>query len=168
MRRKFSTVIMMMLLLGSIVQSCTDINSTSNQSIAARDNVTLGLAYLKAGNKVRAKEKLLRAFHETPQSPETLDAMAYFGEETGDVARASQYYEQAYRLAPDNGAVLNNYGVFLCKHHQADKAEKLFLKAANLQNYINTAKAYENAGVCALTVNDKAKAKYYFTKALAN
>ncbi|HEV2613925.1 MAG TPA: tetratricopeptide repeat protein [Gammaproteobacteria bacterium] len=123
---------------------------------------------MKQGNKVRAKEKLLRALHETPQDPITLDAMAYFWEETGNTALASQYYEHAYGLAPNDGAVLNNYGIFLCKQHQEKKAEALFLKAAHLQNYINTAKAYENAGVCALTVNDKAKAKDYFTKALAN
>jgi type IV pilus assembly protein PilF len=154
--------------LSSLFQSCADIHSTPNQNSAAQDNVALGLAYLKSGNKVRAKEKLLRALQESPQNPITLDAMAYFWEETGNMALASQFYEHAYRLAPHDGAVLNNYGIFLCKQHQEKKAEVLFLKAANVQNYINTAKAYENAGVCALTINDKAKAKDYFTKALAN
>jgi type IV pilus assembly protein PilF len=125
-------------------------------------------SYLKNGNKVRAKEKLLYALHESPQDPITLDAMAYFWENTGNITLASQYYEQAYRLAPNDGAVLNNYGVFLCRQHQPQKAETLFLKAASLENYINTAKVYENAGICSLRVNDKAKAKDYFTKALAN
>lgn len=166
MLRKFSTVVLV--LLCNITQSCTTEVLDTNQNLASRDNVALGLEYLKNGNKVRAKEKLLRALHESPQSPVALYTMAYYWENTGNVALASQYYEHAYQLAPNDGAVLNNYGVFLCKQHQVQRAETLFLKAANLQNYINTAKAYENAGVCALTVNDKAKAKDYFTKALAN
>jgi type IV pilus assembly protein PilF len=167
MRRKFLNVAAV-LLLSSFIQSCTSVNSNINQNVASSDNVALGLAYLKNGNKIRAKEKLLRALHESPQNPVTLEAMAYFWEETGNTALASQYYAKAYELAPDDGTVLNNYAIFLCKQHHAPQAEILFLKAANLQNYINTAKAYENAGVCALTVNDKAKAKDYFTKALAN
>jgi len=166
MLRKFSTVVL--ILLCNIIQSCTPVAFDANQNLAARDNAALGLEYLKNGNKVRAKEKLLRALHESPKSPAVLDAMAYYWESTGNIALASQYYEHAYQLAPNDGAVLNNYGVFLCKQHHVQRAEILFLKAANLQNYINTAKAYENAGVCALTVNDKAKAKDYFTKALAN
>lgn len=167
MRRKFLSVIIIVL-LSSVVQSCAEVNSNPNQNLASQDNVALGLAYLKSGNKVRAKEKLLRALQEAPENPIVLDAMGYFWQQTGNKVAASQYYERAYQLAPNDGAILNNYAIFLCKQHHAKKAEVLFLKAANLQNYINTAKAYENAGICALTVNDKAKAKDYFTKALAN
>lgn len=136
--------------------------------MAARDNVVLGLAYLDKGNKIKAKEKLLYALNESPRDPIVLDAMAYFYEETQDISLASIYYKKAYGIAPNNGAVVNNYAVFLCKQHQQEAAEKLFLKAANLQNYLNTAKAYENAGVCALQVGDTLKAKEYFTKAVVN
>ncbi|MDX2165332.1 MAG: tetratricopeptide repeat protein [Gammaproteobacteria bacterium] len=136
--------------------------------MAANDNVALGLAYLNEGNKVKAKEKLLFALEESPNNPLVLDSMAYFWEVTQNVALASAFYQKAYDIAPNDGAALNNYAVFLCKHGQEKKAETLFLKAVHLQNYVHTAKAYENAGVCALKAGESAKAKEYFTKALVN
>ena len=136
--------------------------------MAANDNVALGLAYLKEGNKIKAKEKLLLALHESPNDPRVLDSMAYFWESVQNISLASTYYKRAYEIAPNDGAVLNNYAVFLCKHGKEKKADILFLKAVHLQNYINTAKAYENAGVCALKRGDTAKAKEYFTKAVVN
>ena len=61
---------------------------------------------------------------------------------------------------------MNNYGTFLCRQGEYKKAETYFLNAIKDVNYIHTAGAYENAGLCALEVPDLAKAKLYFTSAL--
>jgi type IV pilus assembly protein PilF len=67
---------------------------------------------------------------------------------------------------PGSGAQLNNYGAFLCRQAQYQKADEYFLKAVKDPKYEHTAGAYENAGLCAMAIPDPAKAKTYFTKAL--
>ncbi len=146
--------------------------SSGSNRMAADDNVKLGLAYPQAGNTPRAKEKLLMAADQAPRWPVAKDALGYFFESTGDKKEAEKYYQQAILLSPHDGASLNNYGAFLCRDHRAVEAEKMFLQAAAIPDYLNTAEAYENAGLCALTLSqsdkkaDKNRAKIYFKKAL--
>jgi len=153
------------------LQACVSSDKINNShqnlnQIAADDNVKLGLAYLQEGNTPRAKEKLLMAVEQAPRWAVAKDALGYFFEVTGDKKTAEKYYQQAIILSPYDGASLNNYGTFLCRDHRPVEAEKMFLKAAIIPDYLNTAEAYENAGLCALTIPDKNKAKIYFEKAL--
>ncbi len=137
-----------------------------NRAEAASYNIQLGLAYLKQGNRPRAKRKLLVALSQAPDSPAVNSAMAYFMEKTGDLKEAKSYYQKAMSLAPSSGAQLNNYGAFLCRQGHYNKAEEYFAKAVKDIHYENTAGAYENAGLCAIAVPDYTKAKEYFIKAL--
>jgi type IV pilus assembly protein PilF len=134
---------------------------------AARINVELGLAYIERRDLPRAKTKLMMALKQDANSPVVLDAMAYYQEITQNYVSAEQYYRRAVKLAGNKGAPLNNYGAFLCRRNQYKKAEIYFMKAVKDQSYINSADAYENAGLCALAVPNVADAKTYFRKALA-
>lgn len=152
-----------------LLQGCV---SPGPNRIAADDNVKLGLAYLQEGNMPIAKEKLLMAADQAPGWAVAKDALGYFFESTGDKKEAEKYYLQAIALSPHDGASLNNYGVFLCRDHRPVEAEKMFLRAAAIPDYLHTAEAYENAGLCALTLPksdkkaDKEMARIYFKKAL--
>jgi type IV pilus assembly protein PilF len=110
---------------------------------------------------------LLTALVQNPSSAETHDAMAYFLEQTGDPQNAQKYYLKAIALGPQQGAPLNNYGAFLCRQGQYQQAEDYFLRAIADPNYINTASAYENAGLCATLIPNWKKAAFYLEKALA-
>lgn len=134
-------------------------------SRAASYNVQLGLGYLKQGDRPRAKKKLLTAHQQEPNSSEVNAAMAYYFEQTKELAQAEKYYMKALALSSNSGAQLNNYGTFLCRQGQYQKAETYFLKATADEQYINTAGAFENAALCALAIPDKEKAKVYFGKA---
>lgn len=157
-----------------LIQSCQyNNNATSKIGLrqhqnqrAAMYNTQLGLAYLAQGDRPRAKRKLLMALDEDPKSPHVNAAMAYFMEKTGAMSEARLYYRKAVRIAPRNGAQLNNYGAFLCRNGQYALAEAYFLKAVKDVEYEHTAGAYENAGLCAVAIPDYAKAKKYFTQAL--
>lgn len=133
---------------------------------AASYNTQLGLAYLKQGDRPNAKRKLLLALSQAPHSPDANAAMAYFMEMSGEIDKARLFYEKAMTMAPGKGAQLNNYGAFLCRHGQYERAEQYFLRAANDINYEHTAGAYENAGLCAMAIPNYIKAKHYFAKAL--
>ncbi len=133
---------------------------------AASYNTQLGLAYLKQGDRPRAKRKLLAALNLAPHSADVNAAMAYFFEKTGDVKEARLFYKKALSLAPSSGAQLNNYGTFLCRQGNYKEAEGYFLNAVKDVHYTNTAGAYENAGLCVAAIPDYAKARRYFAKAL--
>jgi type IV pilus assembly protein PilF len=156
-----------------LLQSCqqnTALKSSQSrkdkQQEAATYNVQLGMAYLQQEDRKRAKRKLLTALEQAPDSPDTHAAMAYYLEKTGDLKQARSYYKKALLFAPNSGSQLNNYGTFLCRIGNNKEAEGYFLKAVQDMHYINSAAAYENAGLCAAAVPEYEKAKVYFTKAL--
>ena len=133
---------------------------------AALYNTQLGLVYFAQGDRVRAKRKLLIALKQDPQSVNAHAAMAFYLEKTGDKQLAESFYQQAVALSSGDGAQMNNYGAFLCRQKRYHSAEQYFLLAVKDKQYIHTAAAYENAGLCAETLSDYSKARYYFNKAL--
>ncbi|MBN9231987.1 MAG: type IV pilus biogenesis/stability protein PilW [Legionella sp.] len=138
----------------------------ANLQRAAAINVQLGLEYLRQGNYPRAKAKLLAAQQQDDKSPDTSSALAYYFEQTKELKKAQTFYLKALHLGGSGGAQLNNYGAFLCRQGQFDRAQQYFRKAIADVNYINTASAWENAGLCALSASQPAQAKIYFTHAL--
>lgn len=138
----------------------------NNNSMAAMDNMQLGLAYLAQGDRTKAKYKLLLALQQDPNSAQVQDAMAYFFEMTGNTTQAENYYQRAIQITPSSGAEHNNYGVFLCRQGEYEKSEQQFLAAVTDNNYLNTAKAYENAGLCTQQIPDLQKAEFFYTQAL--
>ncbi|WP_058499211.1 type IV pilus biogenesis/stability protein PilW [Legionella gratiana] len=170
MLKKFYSLLIMACLL---MQACTHNEESGKQNLkkpdlskAASYNVQLGLGYLKQGDRPRAKKKLLTALEQEPTSPDVNSALAYYFEQTKELDQAEKYYLKAISLTGSGGAQLNNYGAFLCRQGDYKKAEKYFLKAVNDLQYIHTAGAYENAGLCALSVLNEERAMFYFAKAL--
>jgi type IV pilus assembly protein PilF len=135
-------------------------------SKAASYNIQLGLGYLKQGDRPRAKKKLLTAMEQEPKSADVNAAMAYYFEQTNELEQSKKYYLKAISLSSHSGSQLNNYGTFLCRQGEYKKAETYFLNSVKDEHYVNTAAAYENAGLCALAVPDNDKAKLYFNTAL--
>jgi len=133
---------------------------------AATYNAQLGLAYLKQGDRARAKRKLFLALSQAPKSPNAHASMAYFMEQCGSIGDAHLYYKKAIALSHSSGSQLNNYGAFLCRQGQYRQAEQYFLKAVKDMEYEHTAGAYENAGLCVMAIPDEKKAALYFAKAL--
>jgi len=137
-----------------------------NLKSAAEYNVQLGLSYLGEGKIDRAKEKLLTALEQNPNSASAFGAMAYFWERTGNIKRAEEYYLKALNLSNNQGDAENNYGAFLCRIKRYSEAERHLLRAANDAQYIHTAAVYENLGVCEADAGDLQKAHLYLQKAL--
>lgn len=133
---------------------------------AANDNVQLGVSYLQQGDMARAKNKLLLAMDQAPNWAPAQDAMAYYLENTGDNQGAEKYYQHAIALDPKSGRAQNNYGAFLCHTGRYQEAVQHFNLAVQDPSYINTAAAYENAGLCAMQIPDITNAIVYFQKAI--
>jgi type IV pilus assembly protein PilF len=152
----------------TVTQSNEISTPKANQSKASAVNLQLAVGYLQQGDIDRAKQKLLLAQKQAPNSPDVFDTFGYFYATTGDKDKAMSYYQKALSLSPRNGKILNNYGVYLCKQRQYQKAIDYFSQAVKDPDYLTTGEAYENAGLCALEIPNNALAHDFFTKALEN
>lgn len=144
------------------------VQADANNPEAAAYNTQLGIGYLREGEYSKAKAKLILAQKQDPTSPEVWDALAFYSEATGDLATAEKDYLKAIQLAPKKGSALNNYGVFLCKQGRYQASLAYFVKANQDPDYLNVAATYENAGLCAEEIPNKAVAQSYFIQALKN
>jgi type IV pilus assembly protein PilF len=147
-------------------EQITQPNAQQRAVAAAKINTQLGLAYLNQGQLPLAKQKLLLAMQQNPDSITVMDAMAYFWETTGNQNLALKNYQRAVALAPTSGRALNNYGAYLCRKGQYQLAEKYLLAAANEPRYIDSGAAFENAGLCAMAIPDDEMAGKYFIQAI--
>jgi len=148
-------------------QTIPNTNEGKKKITAAQINARLGMAYFERHDLQRAKQKFLLALDEAPTIPETWYSMAYFLENTGNKAKAKEYYLKAVQLSPGRGDVLNNYGTFLCRTGEYHNAINQFVKATQDPAYLGQAAAYENAGLCALKIPNKNKAGQFFERALS-
>lgn len=162
------------LITNSLVSCGSTSNNTQNLTThlygynpkAAQINAQLGLAYLKEGEVERAKHKLLLALRQNPNSSQVQSAFAYFYEKTAELTLAEQYYLKAINLQPAAGEFHNNYGTFLCQQKRFKEAQREFTLAVEDKNYLYTAEAYENLGLCAMENHNYQQARVFFTKAL--
>jgi type IV pilus assembly protein PilF len=170
MGAKIKNILLLLFVLSSLT-ACHTLTSTPDSGhdkkvTAAGLNIQLGMAYLERHEVQRAKQKFLKALREAPQLPEVWYSLAYYFEVTGDKPRATRCYLRALELAPKRGDTNNNYGTFLCRSHHYKDAIKHFLIATQDVEYLDTASAYENAGLCAELVPAPRAAISYFESAL--
>lgn len=163
-------ITIVLLLVLSILTACQTFQHADPKKdkkvVAAGINIQLGMAYIDRHEIQRAKQKLLMAVHEAPQLPEAWYSMGYFFEITGEKGRARNCYVRALELAPKRGDTNNNYGTFLCRSRQYREAIHRFLVATQDVEYLDTASAYENAGLCAELIPDRPLAIRSFEAAL--
>ncbi|GAA5191107.1 type IV pilus biogenesis/stability protein PilW [Ferrimonas gelatinilytica] len=170
--RLFSTILVAGCLAGCVQN--TTYSGTDTQvaearydaNAAARDRISLGLAYLDRGEAEQAKFNLEKALEHAPKLSDALLAMAYYYDSVQDEKNAEIYYRKAVDAKSDNADAANNLGVFYCRHGRYPEAERWLLKAVETPGYIRMAQTYENLGLCTLEAGWTDKAAGYFEKAL--
>jgi type IV pilus assembly protein PilF len=153
-----------------LVGGCTstisgDVPEVSDKD-AARFNVQLGISYLQRGNLQDAREKLERAVEQDPNFPSAHAALGLLYERVGEMDKAGSHLRRASQLAPDDAAMLNNYGGFLCRRGERKAGIEYFDRAARNAFYRTPEVALTNAGVCARGIPDVATSETYFRRAL--
>jgi type IV pilus assembly protein PilF len=138
----------------------------SDSRRAAESNTSLGLEYMERGQYEVALGKLKKAVREDPGYAPAHTVMAVLYERIGEFALAGKSYQKAYQADPANGDVNNNYGVYLCKSGEANKAMGHFLKALDDPFYSSPSVALTNAGACEMGDGDLAEANNYLRRAL--
>lgn len=117
---------------------------------AAEVNVSLGQAYLEQNRLELALDKLKKALQLDPKLPSAHTVIAVIYERINDRESAAFHYKRATELAPKTGAVLNNYGAFLCHSGDYANADKYFERALKDPFYQTPSVAQGNRGSCAM------------------
>lgn len=141
---------------------------TENLKAAAETNAKLGLAYLKRGMYAVSKDRLMDALRQGPDLAVVWYSMAFYLEKTNQPAAAEKDYLKAISVEPKSGSAKNNYGTFLCRAGRYQAGIAQFIAAVHEPEYLESAKAYENAGICSEMMRNKPQALYYYLKALDN
>ena len=161
--------------LGALLlcQGCVSTPAANTSTAAASSggaavaNLNLGAAYLRQGRLTLALERLDRALEHDPRLVEAHSAIATVYDRLGDIEGARDHHRRAIRLAPNDPAAANSYGVFLCRHERWNDAEPMFLRAAGSPRYPTPEVALTNAAICARGDGDGATAERYLRDALA-
>lgn len=134
---------------------------------AAQVNTQLAVEYFQRGDKETALLKIDKALEQNKQNPNAHMVKAMILASLEEYDDAEDHYEDAVDLAPNDPAVLNNYGTFLCNRGKYRKGIENFLEAARNQRYPHPESAWTNAGQCAERIPDIKRAEEYFRKALS-
>lgn len=132
----------------------------------ARAHVSLGEAYLQAGNYGVALDEAKIALGADSRYAPTYLLIATIYMFLDDPASARANFDQALRLAPLDPEINNTYGWFLCASGQEQQGlERLAVTMRN-PYYRTPARPYANAGLCYLRLKDDTAAETNFLKAV--
>jgi type IV pilus assembly protein PilF len=134
---------------------------------AARDNVTMGMIYLRRRERTLAMHSFERALKLNPRSVSAHDGLALLNVQLGRNRTADRLYQRALRLRPHDPLTLNAYGVFLCHTNRIRLGLTYLLRAGRTPSYLTPEVAYTNAGICELRIREAALARHDFERALS-
>jgi len=148
-----------------LLTSCT---TTRVQDLdrASTLNANLGLAYIMKGNYDQALKKLKKSIRQNSDNGTAYLYVAELYRRIDEKERAESYFKQALDVAPDDAAINNNYGAFLCADKKYDEALKYFDVALQNPVYADRSKVFENIGVCSESQGNIKVARKNYIKAI--
>ena len=166
MNRLFFVLLMSLLLTACVTTKDASFTDKADPVAARQKYTQLGLAYIKQGDTVRAKQPLARALEIDPKSPEVHSALAYLFQVEKEPDRADEHFQTALKFGPDNTAIRNNYAAFLYSEKRYAVACEQLQIAAKDALYDFRSSVFENLGYCHLQQNQQAEALTAFDRAI--
>jgi type IV pilus assembly protein PilF len=144
----------------------SDKRNRDNAASLQRDLAEI-LHYLSSGDFDAAKQ---RANALVKRRPDSVDAHTYLAvalDRSGDAAGAGTHYLRATELAPANGGVLGNYGIWLCGQGHTTDSLGWFDRALALPGYTDSPVILANSGACAVKAGQQQRAERDLRRAIA-
>lgn len=110
--------------------------------------VAAGQQQLSAGDTDAAERTARQAIKADPRSPVAQTLLALVHEARNEDAQAGRAYARALALAPNQGAMLNNHGAWLCRNGRAAESLVHFERALADPAYATPTAALANLGAC--------------------
>ncbi|MDQ6569494.1 MAG: tetratricopeptide repeat protein, partial [Haemophilus parahaemolyticus] len=121
-----------------------------NPADAINARINLALGCLDQPDCPTAKEDIDNAIAHDGNDYLPYSVLAYYYQQTGDLANSQKAYQKALKLSQNRPDVLNNYGTFLCKQGQFQQAYLQFEQALQSKHaYYHQADTLENIILCA-------------------
>lgn len=132
----------------------------------AKLHTELGSLYFQDGNMAVALQELGIALDIDANYAPAYNVRGLVHVYLREMEAADRDFQQALRLVGNDPEVNNNYGWFLCQSNREKESLGYFMRAIKNPLYQTPDRAYLNAGLCSLKINDLAAAEDYFQKAL--
>ncbi len=133
---------------------------------AAQNEVALAQEYIQQGQYQIALDRLQHAAKLDPSSPDAYTVLGLLYEKINRLDLAEVSYAKSLKLAPNNGAMLNNYGTWLCRSGHPAEAEPYFRRAIADPFYKTPTVAAGNAAICAAKAGKPEIAGSYYRQML--
>lgn len=166
MRLQLSAVLVLALCVACSANPAKPSGDARRLSSDGRAYLQMAEDFLAQKKTAQALEFALKAESSDPKSPNVQLLLAMVHQAAGDERKAERSLDQALKLAPTAGAVLNMHGAWLCEHGQPDAADAEFVRAMRDPSYQDPMQLLSNAGKCALKANRLERAGVYFRRAL--
>ena len=153
-------------LLGCISTETNSRRPPDTNEDAAAQLYHLGAQYYRNGKFGLARDRLERATELDSRNADAFSMLALTYVSVDNQRLATEAFERAVRLAPNNFDVRNKYAIFLCGQNEFDEAQKNFDRAISVRENDNAEIMMSNAGVCMAKKPDYALAEQYFREAL--
>ncbi len=114
----------------------------------ARIRLELATAYYARGELKTALDEVKQVLAIDDRFADAMELRGLIYDLLNEPALAEESFRRASQMDPRNGSVLHNYGWFLCRKGQFDKADPLFARAAELPSTVSPAKTMLVRGVC--------------------
>lgn len=135
-------------------------------SVRAQRLLAQGQQLLAQGDLAGAHKAAAEAVKLASSSPQAHALLGLVEDRRGNGRSAGQHYLRAAELAPGQGAILNNYGTWLCAQGQHVESLEWFDRALADRGYASPAIALANAGACAHRAGDDRRAEPYLVAAI--
>lgn len=132
----------------------------------ALQHLQLAQVRLMGGDYETAEREAQKALKLDPKSADAHTMLAATAARRGASEQAGAHYLRAAELAPGNGAVLNNYGVWLCGQGREAESLAWFEKALGDSRYGTPALALANSGTCAIRAGQDARGERDLRRAI--
>ncbi|RLA05375.1 MAG: type IV pilus biogenesis/stability protein PilW [Gammaproteobacteria bacterium] len=133
---------------------------------AAHTRLGLGMTYLNQGDYEKSKYNLDKALEHYPESEDVLRGVAWYYEKVREPEQAEKYYQKALKINDKNSALLNQYGVFLCRNDRFDESQEMFKASISILTNKDVSGTYENAATCNIKAGNEELAEDLYRKAL--
>lgn len=133
---------------------------------AAMKHLQLAQVRLMGGDYAAAEAEAHKALKLDPRSADAQTVLAATATRRGDRAVAGEHYRKAAEFAPGNGAILNNYAVWLCNEGRAVESLGWFERALADKRYTTPSDALANGGSCAIRAGQGARGERDLRRAL--
>ena len=153
-------------LLLSVSPSLRAADGTDPAIPRAKAHVELGLAYLQGGRMAVALDEATSAMAADPNYAPAYNLAGMVNMFLRETDKAREYFEHALKLDPNDSEINVNYGWLLCQSGHEKDSFQYFIKAVKNPLYQTPTKAFFNAGICALKLDDQARAEDYFVNSI--